>query len=108
MCACCIAFALGFLINKKRPDPVGQWIFLPGLLLFADVMYDSTRSLSFPTTVSAQIQFLVVNALGVKPSCEGDCFDAIGSLILLPSLAYSIGTFGAIRFGRRIDHVDRH
>jgi hypothetical protein len=71
ICACCVAFALGFLINKKRPDAVGQWVFLPGLLLFADGIYESTRSWSFPTTVSAQIQFLIVNAFGVKARVRG-------------------------------------
>lgn len=101
LCATLVAFALGFLITRKMRDPVGQFIFLPGALLFADGIYESTRSWSFPPTTPARIQFLIVNAFGVKPGCEGDCFDAIGTIVLLPSLAYSIGAFLAIRASRR-------
>ncbi len=97
VCAALVAFALGFLITRKRLDPVGQFVFLPGLLLFADVIYESSTSWSFPATTPARIHFLIVNALGVKPGCEGDCFDAFGATVLFPSLAYSIGTFLAIR-----------
>jgi hypothetical protein len=96
-CATIGAFALGFLITRKRPDPVGQFVFLPGALLVAPGIYESTTSWSFPATMPARIQFLFVNAFGVKPGCEGDCFGAVGALVLLPSLAYSIGAFFAIR-----------
>jgi hypothetical protein len=99
-CATIVAFALGFLITRKRLDSVGQFVFLPGMLLFADGVYESTRSWSFPATTPARIQFLVVNAFGVKPGCEGDCFNALGAIALLPSLAYSIGTLLAIRASR--------
>ena len=102
ICASIIALVLGFVISRKWPDPAGQWVFLPGLLLFADGVYESSRSWSFPTTASAQIQFLIVNALGVKPGCEGDCFN-VGALVLMPSLAYSIGTFLGIRIRRRFE-----
>ncbi len=95
-----VAFVLGFLITRKMSDPVGQFVFLPGILLLADGVYESTRSWSFPATTSARIQFLTVNALGIKPGCEGDCLGAFGAIILLPSLAYSIGAFLAIRASR--------
>lgn len=106
ICAGVIALAAGFLIGRMRPDPAGQWVFLPGLLLFADAIYESTTSWSFPADTSAKIRFLAVNAFGVKPGCEGDCFGAVGALVLLPSLAFSIGTFLAIRM-KRIPRIER-
>lgn len=100
LCATLLAFALGFLITRKRLDPVGQFVFLPGILLFADGIYESSGSWSFPATTPERIHFLIVNAFGVKPGCEGDCFSSLGAIVLLPSLAYSIGAFLAMRPNR--------
>ena len=101
LCAIVVAAVLGSAVNRKILDALGQLVFIPGLFLFADTIYESTQSSSFPSTLAAQFHFIVVDAFGAIPGCEGDCFGVIGAIILLPSLAYSVGTFVAIRGNRR-------
>ena len=88
---------IGDFLSVQPSCRLAQFVFVPGFLLFADVLFESSRSWAFRQTTAARIQFIMVNALGIKPGCEGDCFDAIGAIVLVPSLAYSVGAFIAIR-----------
>lgn len=102
-CATIIGAVIGYFFNRKKLDRIAPFVFTPALVLFLHAVSDSARR-----ATNSPVRFIVINALGIKPGCEGDCFDAIGAVMLAPSLAYSIGAGVAVwraRASKRINLV---
>jgi len=95
--AAIVGAVLGYLFNRKRLDRVACLVFLPALIFFADVVYQNASRWTPERTTSSRLQFVIDNAFGLKPRCQGDCFDAIAFMMLMPSLAYSAGAYVAVR-----------